>query len=144
MGLQDVKVFEVTDYENNIGIGRVGTLEHDMTVRECCELVKQVFQIPNVKVFGSIKQQVKRVAISPGSGKKMTTVAVKHGADVLITGDIDHHEGIDAVAQGVTIIDAGHYGLEHIFIQDMVKYINENMPGLIVEHAEIQHPFQVI
>ncbi len=144
LGLQDVKVFEVTDYENNIGIGRVGTLEHDMTVRECCELVKQVFQIPNVKVFGSIKQQVKRVAISPGSGKKMTTVAVKHGADVLITGDIDHHEGIDAVAQGVTIIDAGHYGLEHIFIQDMVKYINENMPGLIVEHAEIQHPFQVI
>lgn len=134
----------MTDYENNIGIGRVGTFEHDMTVGECCELVKQVFQIPNVKLFGSIEQRVKRVAISPGSGKKMTAVAVKHGADVLITGDIDHHEGIDAVAQGVTIIDAGHYGLEHIFIQDMVKYMNENMPELIVEHAKIRHPFQVI
>ena len=33
---------------------------------------------------------------------------------VLITGTIDHHTGIDAVAQGLSVIDAGHYGIEHI------------------------------
>ena len=36
-----------------------------------------------------------------------------------MTGDIGHHEGIDAYARGMAIIDAGHYGLEHIFTGDM-------------------------
>ncbi len=74
----------------------------------------------------------------------MTEIAVEKGADVLITGDIDHHEGIDAVAQGLAVIDAGHYGLEHIFIEDMAKYLEEHVEGVQVEKAGISHPFQVI
>ena len=34
--------------------------------------------------------------------------ALRFGCDVYITGDIDHHTGIDAVDQGLCIIDAGH------------------------------------
>ncbi len=49
----------------------------------------------------------------------MIQAALDKNADVLITGDIGHHEGIDAVAQGLAIIDGGHYGIEHIFIEDM-------------------------
>ena len=41
--------------------------------------------------------------------------ALRAGAQAFITGDISHHEGIDAAAQGMMIIDAGHYGLEHVF-----------------------------
>lgn len=144
LGLQEEEVFEVTNKEKNEGIGRVGQLKESMTVEECCELVKRAFSVPTVKVYGDKNQIVKRVAISPGSGKKMTNVALEKGADVLITGDIDHHEGIDAVAQGVTIIDAGHYGLEHIFIEDMAEYICQNIGDVIVERAELEHPFQVI
>ena len=32
--------------------------------------------------------------------------AIKKGADVLVTGDIGHHDGIDAVEQGLAVIDA--------------------------------------
>ena len=38
---------------------------------------------------------------------------------MLVTGDIGHHDGIDAVEQGLAVIDAGHYGTEYIFIDDM-------------------------
>ena len=69
---------------------------------------------------------------------------LKKNADVLVTGDIGHHEGIDAVAQGLAIIDAGHYGLEHIFIEDMANYLRKNIEGIVVETHEITHPFQVI
>ena len=70
-------------------------------------------------MFGNLDKKVKRVAISPGSGKHMTELALAKDADVFVTAEIDHHEGIDAVAQGMAIIDAGHYGLEHIFIEDV-------------------------
>ena len=48
--------------------------------------------------------------------------ALNFAPDVYITGDIDHHEGIDAVARGMNVIDAGHYGLEKIFVPYMKEY----------------------
>ena len=144
LGLQDEDVFEVTDETNHIGIGRIGKLYEEMTLEKCCELVKETFHLPSVKLFGDRNATVKYAAISPGSGKKMTGIAIARGADVLITGDIDHHEGIDALAQGLAIIDAGHYGLEHIFIEDMADYLKKHLKAVEIMKAEIIHPFQVI
>ena len=50
-----------------------------------------------MKVFGDLKQNVHRVAICPGSGKSDIDQAIAAGADVYVTGDIGHHEGIDAI-----------------------------------------------
>lgn len=144
LGLCDTEVFEITDAENNKGIGRIGNLQYRMTVKECCELVKQKFNLDSVKLFGDKDTTVFRVALVPGSGNKMVDMAIHQDADVLITGDIDHHAGIDAVAQGLAVIDAGHYGLEHIFIEDMTIYLQTNLKEVIVERAEIRHPFQMI
>ena len=144
LGLHEEDVFEVTDSEKHIGVGRIGKLEKEMTLGECCERVKEVFGLPAVRVFGDINQKVICAAISPGSGKHMSELAIEKGADVLITGDIDHHEGIDAVSQELAIIDAGHYGLESIFIEDMVKYLKQHLEKVIVEQAEIIQPFQTI
>ena len=66
-----------------------------------------------------MEKEVKRAALCPGSGSSVIEQAVLAGADVLITGDIGHHPGIDAAARGLAVIDGGHYGLEHIFIQHM-------------------------
>lgn len=77
---------------------------------------RNAFALDTVKVFGDLKQNVHRVAICPGSGKSDIDQAIAAGADVYVTGDIGHHEGIDALARGLNIIDAGHYGVEHIFI----------------------------
>ncbi len=126
------------------GIGKVGDLPGEMTLQQCCELVKEKFQLETVKVFGKPEQKVKRVAISPGSGKHMSELALRKQADLFITGDIDHHEGMDAVEQGLTIMDAGHYGLEHIFINDVASYFKEHLKEIEVRQAEIKHPFFVI
>ena len=58
--------------------------------------------------------------------------ALKAKAEVYITGDIDHHEGIDAVARGLAIIDAGHYGIEQIFVPYMKDYLKRELPGVTV------------
>ena len=138
LGLTNTEVLE------EIGIGRVGELPAEMTVRQLCELVKERFGLESVKLFGSPQHPVSRVAISPGSGKHMSELAIAKGAQVFITGDIDHHEGLDAVEQGMAIVDAGHYGLEHIFIEDMANYLSEHLAGVEVEKAEICHPYSIL
>lgn len=144
--LKDQEVLEVTAEEEHVvdGIGRVGMLPSEMTLAACCQFVKHALGLPNVKVFGNLNQVVRRAAISPGSGKSVIKSALQKGADVLITGDIDHHEGIDAVAQGMMIIDAGHYGTEYIYMEDMCKFCMTNFPEIQVRTAKIQQPFQII
>ena len=80
----------------------------------------------------------------PGSGGSFIKDAINAGADVMITGDIDHHEGIDAVAQGLAVIDAGHYGIEKLFIPYMEEFIRRELPGLKVFKADTKEPFVVI
>ena len=145
MSLEDPEVLEVTrDGEQPEGIGRVADLASPAPLREICWSVKDRFHLGAVKVFGDMDRMVSRIAISPGSGKSMIKAALDKKADVLITGDIDHHTGIDAVAQGLAVIDAGHYGIEHIFIEDVKEYLKEKLEGVEVKAAPVRHPFQIV
>ena len=142
LDLKDRRVLEeVLDGE---GIGRVGDLSRSMTLEECANFVKERFGLPNVKIFGELEKQVQRAAICPGSGKSEAKPALSMGAEVYITGDIDHHTGIDMADCGMAIIDAGHYGVEHIYIADMEQFLKENCPELRVYTAPVKQPFQVL
>lgn len=142
LGLRDTFVLEeVLDGE---GIGKVGSLPGPMTLKECAELVKDCFRLPDVKVFGDLETQVSLAALSPGAGKSMAGPAMEAGADVLITGDIDHHTGIDLWDMGIAVIDAGHYGIEHIYIEDIRRFLTETCPELKVTVAPLGQPFRVV
>ena len=144
LGLQNTEVLEITSQEPTEGIGRVGELKESITLGAFAEKVKSDFQIPDVRAYGDCEKKVQRVAVSSGSGKSMIKTALAKGADVLVTGDIDYHGGIDAVAQGLMIIDAGHYGTEYCFISYMKKELENMFPDIRVESADIRHPYQVI
>ena len=146
LGLGNREVLDVT-WEDDLareGIGRVGCLSREMTLLECAELVKGVFHIDAVRLFGEQNRRIRIAAVCPGSGKSVVETAIAAGADVLITGDIDHHTGIDAVAQGLSIIDAGHYGLEKLFIPYMKDVFRRQMPGVEVIAAVEQEPFATV
>ncbi|MCR5356389.1 MAG: Nif3-like dinuclear metal center hexameric protein [Lachnospiraceae bacterium] len=146
IGLKKRSVLSVT-YEDDIakeGFGRVGRLPAVMTLKECAEYVKSRFGLKHVRVYGDLGAELETAAICPGSGRSMIGDAVKAGADVYITGDIEHHEGLDSVAQGLMVIDAGHYGIEKIFIEYLKDYLKRNFPDLAVyTHRDIE-PFVIL
>lgn len=130
-----------TDKTIPCGIGRTGNLKQPVTLEQCAAMVKERFGIRGVRIFGDPDRAVSRVSVCPGSGKSEVPLAIRQGAQVLITGDIDHHSGIDAVAQGLCIIDAGHYGLEHIFVEYMEGYLGKRLPELTVVAREHIPPY---
>ena len=147
LGIKDTEVLDVTMENENgktEGIGRIGSLEKPMTLEECWVYVKHRLKLGSLKVFGDMGLNVSRMAVSPGSGKSAIAAALQKGADVLVTGDIGHHDGLDAVEQGLAVIDAGHYGTEYIFIDDMKRFLNDKLPVLDVITDPVIHPFQVI
>ena len=145
--IKDAEVLDETmedDEGRKQGIGRIGNLEKPMTLEECCVFVKHKLKLGSLKVFGDMGKTVRRIAVSPGSGKSAISVALRKGADVLVTGDIGHHDGIDAVEQGLAVIDAGHYGTEYIFLDDMKRFFNVRLPEIETAAEPVIHPFQVV
>lgn len=120
-------VYELINSTDEKGIGKAGYLEEEMTLTELANFVKERFMIDHVIVSGDPNKRVVRAAISPGAGKSMIKHALKAGVDVLITGDIDHHSAIDALDQGLCIIDAGHFGTEYFVVDYIKDYLERNI-----------------
>lgn len=144
--LQGRKLLELTgsDEKGDYGIGFAGMLERPMTARECCLMAKEAFHLESLRLFGSQEKTVQYIAVSPGSGKSMIRPALELGAELLITGDIGHHDGIDAADQGLLVADAGHYGIEHIFIADMCEWVKREFPQVEVISLQQESPFAEI
>lgn len=148
LGLLKTRPLEIAGEMDGIsyGIGKVGNLAGELTLRKLADKVKEEFGLGTVTVYGGrlADQSVRRIAVCPGSGKGMAEAAKEAGAQVLITGDIGHHDGIDATANGLIVMDAGHYGLEHMFVDFMEIYCADKIdPDVKIWKAPVEFPAAV-
>lgn len=140
------EVLDVT-YEEDTrkeGIGRCGDLPAPMTLRECGKFVKDRLYLPFVQIYGNENKIIEKLAICTGSGKSLMKQVLKNGVQAYVTGDMDYHSSIDAVAQGICIIDAGHYGTEYIFMDYMERELTAMLPDLEVEKMPVSYPCKII
>ena len=144
MELKNLQVLEATVSDGSEGIGYTGDLENTVSLKEYALKIKEWFGLPDVRVFGNLEQMISRVSVCPGSAKGMEGFAMAQNSDVLIGGDFGHHEGLDCLEKGVAVIDAGHYGLEHVFIEDMKQFLNTHCPDLEVYTEKIEIPFHTL
>jgi dinuclear metal center YbgI/SA1388 family protein len=90
--------------KSDIGIGIVGDLSVKMPFGKLIEKVKKDMALEKAIYIGDLTEDVKKVAIIPGSG-----FGYHVDADVLITGDIKHHGFRDSK---IKLIDPGHFEME--------------------------------
>lgn len=107
------------------GLGRIGRLVEPIYLRDFINQVKRILKVDSVKAAGSANTLIRQVAVCGGSGAGLIKNAIKSGADVLVTGDIKYHEAQQAIAEGLAIIDAGHFATEQPLIQCVAAYLNE-------------------
>ena len=143
LGIPCERPLELTCQDPLMGIGAVGNLSQPLTLSALAHQVRDTFGLPPVRVFGGLDTMITRVAICPGSGKGMDREAILSGAQVLITGDVDHHFGIDSVERGLSVIDAGHHGMEHVFVSYMKDWFAREIPEIEVAVDENLSPFTV-
>lgn len=64
-----------------------------------------------------------KFAIVTGSGAPLWKHCKQKGIRVLLTGDLKHHDALDAREEEIIIIDAGHYSTEKIFMKYLQKVL---------------------
>jgi len=114
LGLREVHVLEEgkASREPGEGLGRLGLLSQPVSLSELARSVKQAFQVPAIGVVGASDLRVRCAAVVGGSGCSLIPDASRKGADVLITGDVGHHDALRALQWDVALIDAGHFHTE--------------------------------
>ena len=127
IGLTNVEVLDKISEETNIGIGAIGDFvaNKPVSVKELATLIKNNLSIDGIRVYGDANREITKIAVLPGSGKGFWQMAKAKGANVFVSGDLGHHECLDAYEAGVDVIDATHFGLEKMFIDYIKEYISE-------------------
>lgn len=77
-----------------------------------CEFAGRALGGP-VRCYGDSGRTIRRVAVLGGAGEDYAGLAQSAGADVYLTGEMAYHKALDAVDNGLCVIEAGHAATEH-------------------------------
>ena len=106
LGLEDVFV------PNPAACARMGNLAEAMALKALARRVAESFGTSPPRIISTDDRLVKRVFCASGSGMGYLDTALRHSADVMVTGDARYHSAREALELGMPVIDAGHFGFE--------------------------------
>ena len=94
------------------GFVRAGDLPEGMTLGRLASQARTRLH-GEVRVYGAEDMPVHVLGCCSGAGGGEVAAARAMGADCFITGEIRHHEALDAVDGGVCVLEAGHFETEN-------------------------------
>ncbi|XP_042205645.1 NIF3-like protein 1 [Homarus americanus] len=102
------------------GMGRKCKIVQPMTIEEAINRIKSHLGLPYVRLAlahgAKLDNLVKSVAACAGSG---SSVLRGNSADLWLTGEMSHHEVLDAIHQGTTVILTDHSNSERNFLKTL-------------------------
>lgn len=107
-----------------IGLGRVGCLSEPVSLRGCAATIAERLGCGSVRMVGDPERAIRTIALCSGSGASLLADAVRVGADLLVTGDVKYHEARDAEAQGIALLDAGHFATEQLMVDAVRDFLS--------------------
>ncbi len=128
---------EVTRTEDPIL--RLGTVEP--TTAE--NLAGKIAKTLNTKVrYADAGKTIKKIAICTGAGCSLIEAAGE--IDAFITGDASHHNFLDCIQAGITLIAAGHYETEIVVVPVLVKKLQAQFPDIEIIDIKQENPIKFI
>lgn len=128
---------EVTRTEDPIL--RLGTVEP--TTAE--NLAGKIAKTLNTKVrYADAGRKIEKIAICTGTGCSLIEAAGE--IDAFITGDASHHNFLDCIQAGITLIAAGHYETEIVVVPVLVKKLQAQFPDIEIIDIKQENPIKFI
>ncbi|MBQ3518986.1 MAG: Nif3-like dinuclear metal center hexameric protein [Clostridia bacterium] len=121
---------------------RIGTLENEMSAKEFARFAAEKLQTA-VRTTCPDKM-VKTVAVCGGAGSDYYEEAALNGADLLLTGEVKHHEFLAADALGFSLAAAGHYETEVIAMTALAEKLRVVFPMNTFFVSELRNPVETV
>lgn len=102
------------------GMGRIGMLQKAVTLQEFVADTDRLLG-SRARYAGDPDAVIARVAVLGGAGASVMEQAMQAGADVLLTGELKHHEALNARSMGMPVVAAGHYETENTVLLPWIR-----------------------
>lgn len=112
-------LYPLANQRRDAGLGRIGLLPAPMAASDFFAHVKQQLAVDTLRVAGPQDRPIHKLAVCGGSGASLMSEALRQGADCLVTGDVKYHDAQRARSEGLTLVDAGHFGTEILMVQHL-------------------------
>lgn len=142
LGLQESRPL-VAGVTPDAGLGRIGQLEHALSLRDFAERVAAVLPLTagGVRVAGDPERSVRTIALLGGAGDSLLDHEAVRGADVYLTSDLRHHPAQESLERslavgGPALIDVSHWAAESLWLDGAADRLRQLLPGLQTRVSE--------
>ncbi len=119
-------VFANAGQSDCVCLGRIGSLATPMDALSFAQHVKDALG-GNVR-YAQTAHPIRTVAVCGGAGGDLWEECIGLRADALVTADVKHNVFLDAAAQGLMVLDAGHFHTEDVVIEPLCAYLRAQFP----------------
>jgi dinuclear metal center YbgI/SA1388 family protein len=134
--------FALLDGGVPFGLGRVGAAADPATVNDLAAHLRDRLRAPGVQIAGDGRGRAARIAVWSGSGLPVDD-AIRHRADVLVTGECGYHEFEAAAHRGLPVIRLGHGASERVALAPLARRLRKALRGVKVSvSTESTTPFR--
>ena len=125
------------------GIGRHGLLPRPGSLRQLARKLKRATGAACVQLVGAPDDTVRRAIIVVGAAGSLPFSLDPVPGDVIITGEIRHHDALTINRFGCTAIALGHWASERPVLASLSKRMGDGLKGVSVRASQADHdPFE--
>ena len=121
---------------------RVATLETAVSAAEFAAFAAK--RLHTTVRLGDAGKPVKTVAVCAGAAMDLAPFAKECGADLYLTGDLKHHELLDALSCGLSVAAAGHFETERPAVAVLCERMRAAFPMIETVLLKEENPIRFI
>ncbi len=127
------------------GMGRVGKLPRRTSLGTLARKLKRATAAACVQIVGTPSQGVGRVIILVGAAGSIPFALGPSTGDVIVTGEIRHHDALEIQRRGCSAIALGHWSSERPVLASLADRLRGSLPGLNAQVSRADRdPFRPI
>ena len=112
----------------------VGELPVAMTARDFAEIASEA--LDTVVSVSLPDKELYTVAVCGGAGGSFWTSLIGKDVDALLTGEVKHHDFLDAKLEDISLLAAGHYETETISMPVLMNLVKQEFSTLECKYIE--------
>lgn len=139
-------LLQLQNRREDLGLGRIGRLAQPLSLQNYSRQVGEALGARSLRLVGDPQRMISKVACCGGSGASLIFEAHRQGADLLVTGDIKYHDAEQALALGISLVDAGHFATEQVMVSGLAEKLRlsaraRHLPLEFIESVSGDDPF---
>ncbi len=121
----------------SIGTGRRLVLDQPATMRELAQRLRGFLDHARIKIaLPANDEPITHLGVVPGAGESLLPEAIREDCQAFITGEMRHHQVVDALHAGLAVMLCGHTNTERGYLPRLADRLREALAGVEIACSE--------